>query len=48
MGEITFADGSKLPVEPNHAVYRPRETEHSVTNTGKNTLRYVYIVARAR
>jgi mannose-6-phosphate isomerase-like protein (cupin superfamily) len=48
MGEMTLADGSKLPVESNHAVYCPPETEHNVTNTGKNTLRYVYVGARAR
>jgi mannose-6-phosphate isomerase-like protein (cupin superfamily) len=44
-GEMTFADGSKLPVEGGHALYCPPETEHNVTNTGTGLLRYVYVVA---
>jgi quercetin dioxygenase-like cupin family protein len=44
-GEMTFADGSKLPVERGHAVYCPPQTEHNVTNTGSALLRYVYVVA---
>lgn len=47
-GEMTFRDGSKLPVEASHAVYCPPETEHNVTNTGTQPLWYVYIVARAK
>jgi|SRR5579862_3931849 len=47
-GQMTFHDGSKLPVEANHAVYCPPETEHNVTNTGKGRLRYVYVVAKAK
>jgi len=45
VGEMTFGDGSKLPVEANHALYCPPETEHDVTNTGTGLLRYVYVVA---
>jgi len=47
-GEMTFADGSKLPVEGGHALYCPPETEHNVTNTGTDELRYVYVVASTR
>ena len=47
-GEMTFGDGSKLPVEATHALYCPPETEHNVTNTGTGELRYVYVVAAAR
>lgn len=47
-GEMTLRDGSKLPVEANHALYCPPETEHNVTNTGDAELRYVYVVAATR
>ena len=47
-GEMTFKDGSKLPVKAQSALYCPPETEHSVTNTGTGTLRYVYVVASTR
>ena len=47
-GEMSFADGSKLPVEAAHALYCPPETEHDVTNTGTGALRYVYVVAAAK
>lgn len=44
-GEMIFKDGSTLPVEANHALYCPPETEHDVSNTGTGILRYVYVVA---
>lgn len=47
-GEMSFKDGSKLPVKANTAVYCPPQTEHNVTNTGSENLRYVYIVSSAR
>ncbi len=47
-GEMTFGDGSKLPVKANTAVYCPPQTEHNVTNNGSGILRYVYVVANAR
>lgn len=47
-GEMTFKDGSKLPVKANFALYCPPETEHNVTNTGTGILRYVYVVANTR
>jgi len=47
-GEMTFGDGSKLPVEASYALYCPPETEHDVTNTGTGVLRYVYVVASTK
>jgi mannose-6-phosphate isomerase-like protein (cupin superfamily) len=47
-GEMIFKDNSSLPVEANHAVYCPPQTEHDVKNTGNSVLRYVYVVASAR
>jgi mannose-6-phosphate isomerase-like protein (cupin superfamily) len=47
-GEMLFANGSKLPVKANSAVYCPPQTEHDVKNTGTTTLRYVYVVADAK
>jgi mannose-6-phosphate isomerase-like protein (cupin superfamily) len=47
-GEMTFKDGSKLPVKANSALYCPPRTEHNVTNTGTGMLRYVYVVANAK
>ncbi len=47
-GEMIFKDGSTLPVEAQHALYCPPETEHNVRNTGAGILRYVYIVASTK
>jgi mannose-6-phosphate isomerase-like protein (cupin superfamily) len=47
-GEMRFKDGSHLPVQANHALYCPPETEHDVVNTGMTPLRYVYVVASAK
>ena len=47
-GEMTFKDGSTLQVKANHALYCPPETEHNVTNTGRRSLRYVYVVASTK
>jgi len=47
-GEMTFRDGSKLPVKAQSALYCPPGTEHDVTNTGTGALRYVYVVAGTR
>ncbi len=46
-GEMTFNDGSKLPVKANSAVYCPPQTEHNVTSSGTGPLRYVYMVSNA-
>lgn len=47
-GEMLFADGSKLPVKANSAVYCPPRTQHDITNTRQRTLRYVYVVSEAQ
>jgi mannose-6-phosphate isomerase-like protein (cupin superfamily) len=47
-GEMMFKDKPSLPVEANHAVYCPPQTEHDVKNTGTEELRYVYVVAAAK
>ena len=44
-GKMIFKDCPSLPVEANHAVYCPPQTEHDVKNTGTSLLRYVYVVA---
>jgi mannose-6-phosphate isomerase-like protein (cupin superfamily) len=46
-GEMLFHDGSKLELKARTALYCPPETEHDVWNTGSQTLRYVYVVAKA-
>lgn len=46
-GEMLFHDHT-LPVEANHAIYCPPQTEHDVRNTGTGVLRYVYVVASAK
>ena len=47
-GEMSFKDGSKLPVKANSALYCPPQTEHNVTNTGTGVLRYLYVVSKAK
>jgi mannose-6-phosphate isomerase-like protein (cupin superfamily) len=47
-GKMLFGDGSSLPVDTNHVLYCPPETEHDVVNTGPGVLRYVYIVASTK
>jgi mannose-6-phosphate isomerase-like protein (cupin superfamily) len=47
-GEIKIIGGSTLHLRPDCVAYCPPNTEHNVTNTGTDTLRYVYIVAKAK
>ncbi len=47
-GEMKFADGTTLGLDPDHVLYCPPQTTHDVTNTGSGILRYVYIAAAAR
>jgi mannose-6-phosphate isomerase-like protein (cupin superfamily) len=47
-GEMIFHDRNSLPVQANHAIYCPPQTEHDVRNTGTTILRYVYVVASAK
>ncbi len=48
-GEGTAHINGKDPFSFNTstAMYIPPETEHDITNTGKQALRYVYVVAKA-
>jgi mannose-6-phosphate isomerase-like protein (cupin superfamily) len=47
-GEMRFFTGrSTVPLPAGMAAYCPPKTEHDVFNTGKETLKYVYVVARA-
>jgi mannose-6-phosphate isomerase-like protein (cupin superfamily) len=46
--EMRIIGGSTLQLHPYCVAYCPPNTEHDVTNTGIDTLRYVYIIARAK
>ncbi len=47
-GEFSIIGGKTLQIRAFCEVYCPPGTEHNVTNTGADTLRYVYTVAKAR
>jgi mannose-6-phosphate isomerase-like protein (cupin superfamily) len=47
-GEMKIIGGLTLHLRPYCVAYCPPNTEHDVTNTGTDTLRYVYIVARTK
>ena len=47
-GEMLLGDGSVLRLKPHVVIYCPPDTEHDVRNSGEGTLRYIYMVARAR
>jgi mannose-6-phosphate isomerase-like protein (cupin superfamily) len=47
-GTMTFAGGVTLSLKAGTAAYGPPQTEHDVTNSGKGTLKYIFIVARAQ
>jgi quercetin dioxygenase-like cupin family protein len=44
-GELWLKDFPSLAAEEGHLLYVPPEAIHGVKNTGKATLRYLYIVA---
>jgi mannose-6-phosphate isomerase-like protein (cupin superfamily) len=54
-GELRFPDDGHagtpsypaVPLQANVVAYCPPQTEHDVTNTGSEPLRYLFIVARA-
>jgi quercetin dioxygenase-like cupin family protein len=46
-GEMRISNGPVLQLRPYSVLYVPPETEHDVFNTGADTLRYVWVVARA-
>jgi mannose-6-phosphate isomerase-like protein (cupin superfamily) len=47
-GKMMITDGPELVLAPNTVAYCPPRTEHDVTNTGSQPLRYLYVVAAAR
>ena len=47
-GELRIADGNKIFLSAPCVAYCPPATVHDVFNTGKDTLRYVWIVAPAK
>ena len=46
-GELWFKNFPSLVAEEGHLLYVPPDTIHDVRNTGKATLRYLYLVAPA-
>jgi mannose-6-phosphate isomerase-like protein (cupin superfamily) len=47
-GEMKIVGGSTLHLRSYCVAYCPPNTEHDVVNMGTDTLRYIYIVARAK
>jgi len=47
-GEMRIAGGAVLRLEPYTVAYCPPLTEHDVFNTGTETMRYIWLVAKAR
>lgn len=47
-GKMTITGGPELALTPNAIAYCPPRTEHDVTNTGPQPLRYLYVVAAAK
>jgi mannose-6-phosphate isomerase-like protein (cupin superfamily) len=47
-GKMEITGGDTLLFTKGEVVYCPQNTEHNVTNTGKELLKYLYIVAEAK
>jgi len=47
-GEFRILEGETMPLVGGTALYCPTNRSHDVFNTGKTTLRYVYITASTR
>lgn len=47
-GEMRISGGPTLKLKPYCVAYCPPLTEHDVVNTGTDTLRYIWLVARAQ
>ncbi len=47
-GEMRITGGPVISLRPDSATYVPPDTEHTVVNTGKAPLRYVYVAAKTR
>jgi quercetin dioxygenase-like cupin family protein len=46
-GEMRIVGGPTMELRPYVVAYCPPTTEHDVVNTGKDTLRYIWLVANA-
>ena len=46
-GEMRIVNGPTLKLKPYCVAYCPPNTEHDVFNTGRETLRYIWLVAKA-
>jgi mannose-6-phosphate isomerase-like protein (cupin superfamily) len=47
-GEMRIVNGPTLKLKPYSVAYCPPATEHDVVNTGTDTLRYIWLVAKAQ
>jgi len=47
-GEMRMVGGPTLQLHPYSVAYCPPYTQHNVFNTGSDTLRYIYLVAKAK
>ncbi|HTY11409.1 MAG TPA: cupin domain-containing protein [Bacteroidota bacterium] len=47
-GEMRIINSRTMQLKPYSVAYCPPATEHDVFNTGNDTLRYVYLVAKAK
>jgi quercetin dioxygenase-like cupin family protein len=47
-GELRLTTGAVIPVKAFDVAYCPPATEHDVSNTGTDTLRYIWLVAKAQ
>jgi len=45
-GKVEIKGQRSVLIKPNVAVYHPPHTEHNVVNTGKELLKYIYIVTK--
>ena len=47
-GEMRIVNGPTLKLTPYCVAYCPPATEHDVINTARDTLRYIWLVAKAK
>lgn len=47
-GELSINSKEKLPFKENTALYVPPNTTHDVRNTGKGSLRYIFVTCPAK
>jgi quercetin dioxygenase-like cupin family protein len=47
-GELRLTNGPVIPIKAFDVTYCPPEKEHDVFNTGTDTLRYLWLVAKAK